>query len=119
MWTEFWDMSSGGTQKEEFQYCYIEARKRIAIIIFEEKFGHSPTNIICDCCGDDYAIKQSKTLEQATGYHRNCEYRNGKYLEKQRSKFRGYLTLSEFLKRDGVLVIDKNEIEKMEIENGN
>ena len=25
VWTEFWDMSSGGGHKEEFHYCHIEA----------------------------------------------------------------------------------------------
>lgn len=43
MWTKFWDMASGGGQKEPFKFCYIEAPEEEAERIFQARFGHNPT----------------------------------------------------------------------------
>jgi hypothetical protein len=74
MWTRFMDMRSGGSQKENFAHCYIEAPENEAKIIFYNRFGHNPERVTCTCCGDDYSISEYETLEQATAYERNCEY---------------------------------------------
>jgi len=42
MWTVFFDMSSGGSNKEKFTTCIIEASEFEAISIFEDKFGRHP-----------------------------------------------------------------------------
>jgi hypothetical protein len=73
-WTQFWDMHSGGGQKESFAKCYIEAPEDEAKIIFYNRFGHSPSRVSCTCCGPDYSISESETLAQATAYHRNCAH---------------------------------------------
>lgn len=72
MWTQFLDMHSGGGQKEKFSHCYIEAPENEAKVIFYNRFGHSPERVSCTCCGEDYSISESETLEQASGYQRGC-----------------------------------------------
>lgn len=70
-WTLFWDMHSGGRTKEgEYEYIYIEAPEEEAKIVFYNRFGHDPERISCDCCGEDYQIEESDTLEEASEYHR-------------------------------------------------
>lgn len=96
MWTRFMDMASGGRQKERFAYCYIEAPEEDAKVIFYNRFGHNPERVSCTCCGPDYSIGQSTTLEEATAHERDCrwvedprgisayrepDYRKGFYLE--------------------------------------
>ena len=90
MWTEFWDMHSGGTTKENFEKCYIEAPEDEAIDIFISIFGHHPESVACECCGENYSISESETLAEATAYHRGCAF-----------------TLAEFCKKPEVRVIDK------------
>ena len=75
MWTQFMDMHSGGGTKEPpYQYIYIEAPEEEAKIIFYNRFGHNPERVTCTCCGDDYSITESDTLERATAYERGCDY---------------------------------------------
>ena len=103
-WTNFWDMHSGGGQKEEWSQIYIEAPESEARVIFYNRFGHSPDRVTCTCCGEDYAVNEYDTLDEATEYHRSGEY--GK--EKK--------TTSEYEKNDEVLVIRKEEIKDHERE---
>lgn len=56
MWTEFFDMSSGGSEKTEFRIIYIEADERTAVSYFERRFGFSPYGETCECCGPDFYI---------------------------------------------------------------
>ena len=73
MWTQFWDMHSGGRTKEgDYEKIYIEAPEAEAEIIFYNRFGHSPHRVSCTCCGSDYSVSESVSLEDATGYHRGC-----------------------------------------------
>lgn len=68
MWTRFFDMCSGGGQKEEWGYIYIEAPMKEAEVIFYNRFGHNPNCVTCTCCGEDYAIDQYETLDEATKF---------------------------------------------------
>ena len=72
MWTHFWDMYSGGSQKEKWHDIYIEADEDDAKRIFYNRFGHNPERVTCTCCGDDYSISSQEDLSQLTGFHRNC-----------------------------------------------
>ena len=81
-WTLFWDMHSGGGSKEKWEHIYIEAPEEEAIKIFIARFGHDPHNITCQCCGKDYAIYESDTLEEASDYHR--EYWDREHVKHQR-----------------------------------
>lgn len=75
MWTSFMDMHSGGGMKEKpYHHIFIEAPINEAKIIFYNRFGHNPERVSCTCCGDDYSIHESSTLEQATGYERHCRH---------------------------------------------
>ena len=117
MWTEFWDMHSGGSQKEQFSNCYIEADEETAIRVFFARFGHNPKRISCTCCGEDYAISTSDSLEEATGYHRNCAYdrKTNTYVEKPReSGYKPYMTLPEYLESSNVCVIYTKDITQEE-----
>lgn len=73
VWTQFWDMHSGGGLKEDFSMLYIEAPKDEAISVFYSRFGHNPHRVSCTCCGADYSIT-SDNLQQLTGYHRNLRH---------------------------------------------
>lgn len=74
MWTLFWDMHSGGGQKLKWPKIYIEAPQAEAEIIFYKRFKRNPNRVTCTCCGPDYSISESPTLEDASGFHRGCEY---------------------------------------------
>lgn len=73
-WTRFYDMHSGGGQKEAFSSAYIEAPTDEAIEIFFDRFGHHPEHVTCECCGEDYAVHNHETLEDASAYDRSCAY---------------------------------------------
>lgn len=137
-WTQFWDMHSGGDQKLDWARIYIEAPKEEAIVIFYNLFGRNPKRVTCTCCGEDYAIDESDSLEQASAWHRNCDYayfdKNGKevdenvawksgkgllpgftdgYVERDRRKLRlrgGYVPLSEYVKNPDVRVVYAKDI---------
>lgn len=64
-WTSFQDMSSGGKSKLEWDYIYINYPEDKAAAYFEERFGRSPYNITCYCCGKDYSIRKHNTLKEA------------------------------------------------------
>ncbi len=97
MWTRFMDMHSGGNQKLDWAYIYIEAPEAAAREIFEGKFGRNPYNVTCDCCGEDYSISEDETLEQATKYNR-YRYNNTE------------LPLDEYVKDPTILVICKEDL---------
>jgi hypothetical protein len=124
-WTQFWDMHSGGRTKEEpFEKIYIQAPEEEAKVIFYNRFGHNPERVSCTCCGDDYSISESKTFEQASAFHRDCEWdanagEKGAYVEKVRtSKYAGanhkYQTAEEYMKNTDVLVIRHEDIKPEE-----
>lgn len=102
-WTEFWDMCSGGEIKEEsYEKIYIEAPEAEAKVIFYNKFGHNPERVTCTCCGDDYSISESVSLEQASAYHRK-EYGKKKLT-----------TIAKYLKQKDVLVVYAKDIKDTE-----
>jgi len=72
MWTQFWDMHSGGGQKEKWAKIYIEAPEEEARVIFFNRFGHNTDRVTCTCCGPDYSLDSHESLAQLTGFHRNC-----------------------------------------------
>jgi hypothetical protein len=139
-WTRFMDMHSGGPTKEPpYEFIYIEAPQDEAEVIFYNRFGHSPNRVSCTCCGDDYFIQESDSLEQATGYDRGCAsgyvnavgkevpekeaWVNGKgvkkgytfkLFERQKYKYLSYQTLKEYLKHKNVLVIRRKDIKPEE-----
>ena len=144
LWTHFWDMSSGGSQKEKYKHIFIEAPREEAIIIFYNRFGHNPERVSCTCCGGDYSISEGDNLKQITGFHRNCQsletprdpktglYKNDDpiirrhlYLEEgekipkgykltNSKPFGNYMTLEEFEKLKDVLIIRKQQIKPEE-----
>lgn len=72
MFVQFWDMHSGGGCKEKpYEQIYIEAEsEEEAKRIFYGRFGHNPDRVTCTCCGRDYSISSSESLEDATKYQR-------------------------------------------------
>ena len=96
MWTEFFDMHSGGGSKEKFEHIYIEAPKEQAEVIFYNRFGHNPNRVSCTCCGQDYSVFESDTLEEATEYTRRKQ------------------TLKKFASRKDVLILHAKDIEDHE-----
>jgi len=113
VWTSFWDMHSGGGQKEQWSKIFIEAPQSEAEVIFQNRFGHNPYRVTCTCCGEDYSVDEHETLEHATGYHRGCAFTedgNG-FLEKPSGEsWRHYKTLEEYLASEDVLAIYEKDI---------
>lgn len=99
MWTQFWDMHSGGGQKEKWANIYIEAPQDEAKVIFYNRFGHNPERVTCTCCGEDYSISEEESLVQLTGYHRGCKAletprtKDGKYKEPDDPWFKAHYYL--------------------------
>lgn len=56
MWTRFFDMSSGGSEKLGTTTIWIEESEHEATDLFEQMFGRDPHNITCACCGEDYSV---------------------------------------------------------------
>lgn len=114
-WTHFHDMHSGGGLKEKFSHIFIQAPEKEAKVIFYKRFGHNPERISCTCCGEDYAISEHQSLEQATGFERGCKFDNdaNAYVEEPSTDewmSNVYITLDEYKARPDVLVISANEI---------
>lgn len=97
-WTRFADMYSGGSAKNDAQLIYIEAHETVACEVFKSLFGSDPNNVTCRCCGPDYSITESVTLEEATEYDRQC---------KEQSP-------DEFLSRPDVAVIRASRVNQIE-----
>ena len=108
-WTSFWDMSSGGGQKTDYKLIYIEAPEAEAKRIFEREFDRDPDHETCSCCGPDFSIDEHESLEQATGYHRDCDHdrATGLYVERPRYKDVPFTDLTTFCAREDVLVLRK------------
>ena len=129
-WTRFMDMHSGGGMKEPpYEYIYIEAPEDEARVIFYNRFGHNPDRVTCTCCGSDYSIDESSSLQKATAFERNCEWENGGYVERQtadkitiRKTYRTpaddpwglYQTVEQYIARRDVLIIKADEIKPQE-----
>lgn len=73
-WTQFWDMHSGGKQKLQWAQIFVELPQDEAVAWFESRFGRSPDHVTCSCCGADYSVNESPTVEEATAYHRGCAF---------------------------------------------
>lgn len=128
MWTQFWDMHSGGGQKLDWTQIYIEAPEEEATIIFYNRFGRNPQRVTCTCCGEDYSISEEEDLLQITAYERQCRFANnpetkeGKYVEKGEKLSEGwefgsfssvygkYQTIEEYKEREDILFITADEI---------
>jgi hypothetical protein len=139
-WTQFMDMHSGGGLKEDsLQYIYIQAPYDEAVVIFYNIFGHSPHRVTCTCCGEDYSVTESKDFQQASGFERGCdcllqkqdpdtrryqplpegaktyweegeEPPPGFEFDTRYGKWKDYRTVDEYLKREDVKVIYKEDI---------
>ena len=139
-WTHFWDMSSGGSRKEKFKHCFIEAPEEEAKIIFYNRFGHNPERVSCTCCGEDYAISQEDDLLALTAYQRGCRsayFKDGVELSESESTWdirkndssitwsyieeaettkysKTYIALEDYMKSDDTCFIFANEIKDEE-----
>jgi hypothetical protein len=90
MWTRFMDMRSGGPQKLEWSLICIEAPYDEAKAVFYARFRRNPERFTCTCCGEDYSIRESPTLQEATAYERGC-----RTLESRRDEKGLYLPMPE------------------------
>ena len=110
-------MHSGGSAKEKpYDKIYIEAPREEAKVIFYNRFGHNPERVSCTCCGEDYIIEEAETLEQVSGYHRNCSWdeEKGGYVNKPNAYSNTFLTVEEYSKQKDVLIIPESEIKDSE-----
>ena len=68
MFTRFFDMCSGGSEKTSFEVIYIEGNEAEATELFKLHFGRDPNNVTCECCGPDFSISERPSLEAAREY---------------------------------------------------
>ena len=101
-WTLFWDMHSGGSQKERQALIFIQAPYNEAEIIFYNRFGHNPNRVTCTCCGPDYSISESPTLDEASLFHRTVKHYPSDKATVQ--------TIKKFLQTGNVLIIKDKDI---------
>jgi hypothetical protein len=133
MWTRFMDMHSGGGLKESFGYAYIEAPEEEAKAIFYHRFGHNPERVSCTCCGQDYSIGESPTLEEATAHERRCrwaedprgwsaskepDYKKGRYLEPGEPVPDGMVVKDAYQRGEGVTLEEWKRAGKGNIDGG-
>lgn len=113
MWTLFWDMHSGGDLKLNWSKIYVELPRDRAIEYFKTRFGRDPYNVTCSCCGEDYSISEEDTLEQVSGYHRNCAYdvNTDKYVESSDDSCY-FIPLDDYRKLEDVLIISWEDMSK-------
>lgn len=71
MYTLFYDLSSGGYQKEGFQKLAVNLSMDKAEKWFEETYGHDPYRMTCDCCGPDYSVYEFDSLEELRNHYNN------------------------------------------------
>ena len=117
MWTRFMDMHSGGRRKLSHEIILIEAPEAEAELIFQNRFGRNPHRVTCTCCGSDYSIDESPTLEQATAYDRNCAWEGDGYVERanpRRSYAGPYMTVDEYVASGVAMLIRADEIKPEE-----
>ena len=81
-YTIFYDMSSGGSEKESFTKLAVKLSESEAVEWFEKTFGRDPHNVTCQCCGADYAVYEQKDTDRAdvvvddpSGYNDQVEAR--------------------------------------------
>lgn len=119
-------MNSGGDQKLQWERIFIEAPYDEAVRVFYAKFGRHPENVTCSCCGSDYSIDESESLELATAYARNCRYlspsptQSGRYFEEGEPIPAGwtehsipwgtYKTVEEFSVQDDIKIVYAKDI---------
>lgn len=104
-WTRFMDMHSGGGCKQEpYEYIYIELPYDTAVETFKERFGHSPIDIECECCGENYSIDSAPTLGHVTAFSRGCEWDGKGYV------LRTGQLLAEYVQRKDVLVLREEDL---------
>ena len=64
MITKFFNMSSGGSEKEEWTLISVNLPQEEAVEWFEKTFDHDPYNVTCGCCGPDYSIGEYESIEK-------------------------------------------------------
>jgi hypothetical protein len=70
-------MCSGGSQKLDFAFLYVEAPIEQAKAVFYNRFGRNPDRVTCTCCGADYSIDDdNESLEEASQFDRRINWRD-------------------------------------------
>lgn len=102
----FMDMHTGGYTKTSYSHLYIEAfSEEEAVDIFINTFGVNPKGSACSCCGDDFSIYSHSDIKQATGYERQCEFEEDKYIEKPKKGYERVVSIEDFLSRGDITYI--------------
>jgi hypothetical protein len=111
-WFLFWDMHSGGSEKVKGgALIFVRAESEdSAVEIFEKTFNRDPYHVTCNCCGADYSISEAESLAQITGYHRNCAWANGRYVERPEKYSNKVVPLDEFLNNGKCIVVGDYDI---------
>ena len=64
-YTIFYDMSSGGSEKESFSKLAVRLPENEAREWFEKTYNRDPDNVTCSCCGEDYAVYEKADTDGA------------------------------------------------------
>jgi hypothetical protein len=126
IWVRFNDMHSGGGLKEPpFECLYLRSSsEEQGIEDFARRFGHRPTDVGCNTCGDNYSIDADEDLRQLTAYSRELRFaspkakppnkkvtkwqrdseawKQGRYLEPGESIPKGWVVKDRWQTHDGI-----------------
>ena len=121
MWTTFSDASTTSRPglKVGYKRILIELEKLPAKTVFRHMFNYSPDKVSCSHCGPDFSvIEWDNELAAATSIWRHCHmdddgwedcpFKPGSIGHKH-GLHEYYIPLDEFLERDDVLVISREE----------
>lgn len=68
-WTNFYDMHSGGKLKvPPYGSILIELPRKDAIEYFQKRFDQDPLWIACECCGENYDIREIENISTHMNY---------------------------------------------------
>jgi len=126
MWTSFRDMSTSSKPglKVGYKEILIELPEEEAKGYFQKRFDCNPDKHTCSCCGSDFSVIESETLAKATMVVRKCHIddKTGEWQDSapkpgtiahKYNLHKWYQTLDEYIERDDVLVIRREEIDAL------
>jgi hypothetical protein len=108
LWTQFWDMSTGGKEKSPHKLIYIRGDRKEATQTFIERFGRDPEHMTCRCCGVDYSITTEPALWLATAWWRGYNVRDlpGGKLHQLVPNTHQPKTLDQFRQNPEILILE-------------
>jgi hypothetical protein len=112
-WFRFMDMHSGGSTKlPPFQRIYIQIPDGVdPKTVFYNVTGRNPDRVTCTCCGADYSYgDEPDTLQQATGFDRNCDFDRETDMYIEKGRYGSLISVEDYAQQEDVLLVFADEL---------